>query len=750
VKRIIGSVFAQVIFCLITCLSPISAQTPTPTPTPQRDELSAFQRTDTVDRDLILRAVSDDGRRFVFESTGNLTGGNGDGNQEIFLYDVDLRGLIQVTNTADVLNDPADASKGIKTRVTSNVPVISGDGRYIVFSSNSELIVGPNTDGNQEIFLAFIPRLSTTITNQRITDTNGQNEVFENYTPTINRDGSVIAFVSVHNITASNSGATVNNADRNAEIFIYNRLSNSFFQVTSKLDSEASPDGVQVRGFNAAPYLSGDGRVLAFVSGFNFTPDSAPSGTPNNRDFNGEIFVYKTSDPANTVTQVTSTTTADALAGLTTVNLLTLSARHLNNDGSLLVFESSGNHANNNTDKTREVFLYKTTEADRTKAFLQLTDQKLPATPTQDDLNKLDQNFLPSINSAGTFVTFGSVRLLTELTSLTVEGTPSNADGSREVLRLDLTDLTKPTIRQITFTQPSARFLDQRENTPVSWINDAGDLITFHTASDVTGRNSDRTFEIFQTLVRPVTNVNADAATLVNAASFAPAPSSDALPTIARGATGAIFGTRLANTTAVTPSIDLPFDLAGVSVTVAGVAAQLIFVSPGQVNIQFPSGIAAADSVEFTVNNNGVLSKGKVKVADVGPAIYTVTSGGSGGAAAQCLAIVKVGDTDTAVFSTPPCEVSTAADVTDRYLIIYGTGWRNGATGAVTVQVQKDTADPVTLTTNYVGAQPGFALTGLDQINAILPNNLAKGTLKLFVNGPNNTKSQDGVTIELR
>lgn len=753
-KRIISSAFALAIICLSSHLT--SAQTPTPTP--QKDELSAFQRTSTTDRDLILRAVSDDGKRIVFESTSDLTGNNSDGNQEIFLYDVDSRTLTQITDTKNIPVDPNDATRGIAVRVTNNSPVISGDGQYIVFSSNSGTLAGANDDGNQEIFLALVPRGSTTVTFQRITNTTGEKELFENYTPAINRDGTVIAFVSTHNLDASNSGSTIregkkdvviNNADRNPEIFLWRSgvSGKPFFQVTSRLNADATKDGVTVLGFHSAPYLSGDGKVLAFISGFDDPP--AESETGGNSDFNGEIFLYRVGDAADNFTQVTNTTSSDRLSNSQTVNLMTLSARHLNNDGSLLVFESSGNFAAKNADKSREVYLYKTIEPDKTKAFIQLTDQKLPDNPQQTDLDKLDQNFLPSINSAGTFVTFGSVRELKDLTSLTVDGTTSNADGSREVLRVDISNLASPTIRQITFTQPSGRFLDQRENTPVSWINDAGNLITFHTAGDVTGENTDRTFEIFQVLIRPVTSINPNAATLVNAASFAPGASADALPVIARGATGAIFGTNLANNTDFTPSLDLPFDLSGVSVTVAGVAARLIFVSPGQLNFQFPPGIAAADSVDFTVNNNGLLSKGKVKVADVAPAIYTVTSSGSGGAAAQCLAIVKVGDTDTAVYSLPPCEVSTG-DTADRFLIIYGTGWRNGDSGAVTVQVQKDTADPVTLSTTYVGVQPGFRLTGLDQINAVLPKDLAKGTLKLFVNGPNSTKSQAEVTIEIK
>ena len=743
-KRIVSSAFALAILCLTSHFNPTPAQTTT-----QTDQLSSFQRTDTTSSDLILRGVSDDGKRFVFESMGNLTGENSDLNQEIFLYDTDSQTLIQVTSTKDIPVDAADATKGVDTHVTNNSPLISGDGRYIVFTSNSGTLAGDNTDGNQEIFLAFLPPGATTATFTRVTDTKGQKEIFDNYTPTINRDGSVIAFVSTQNIPASNSTATVNNADLNSEIYLYRRgvSGNPFFQVTSKLDSEATKDnvGVTVLGFNAAPFLSGDGKVLTFVSGFDYAPASA---TVNNKDFNGEIFIYRVGDDANVVTQVTNTTSADVIAsGTLVVNLLTLSARHLSNDGSLLVFESSGDLVSGkNADKTREVFLYNTV----TKTFTQITDQK-PANipPTAADLARIDANFLPSINSAGTYLTFGSVL---DLAPVTTTPATNNQAGNREIFRVNITNPASLLFRQMTFTQPSARFLDQRQNTPVSWINDSGNLITFHTSSNVTGGNSDTSFEIFQVLIRPVTSVNADTATVVNAASFDPtAAATGGPPTIARSATGAIFGTSLANSTAFTPSATLPYDLAGVSVTVAGVAARLVFVSPGQINFQFPPTIAAADSVAFTINNNGLLSNGTVKVADVAPAIYTASSLGSGPAAAQCLAVLTATDgTATSVYSSPPCEASTSADTPDRYLTIYGTGWRNAAAGGISVQVKQGTADPVTLTTSYVGIQPDFRLSGLDQINAVLPKDLVKGVLTLTVLSSSTVTSQASVTIEIK
>src|SRR6185503_1579964 len=111
-------------------------------------------------------------------------------------------------------------------------------------------------------------------------------------------------------------------------------------------------------------------------------------------------------------------------------------------------------------DKTREVYLYNVT----TKAFTQVTNQTFPASPTQDDLNKVDFNFFPSINSTGTFLAFGSVMNLvpTSPSSLTTD----NADGSRELFRYDIVNSTStsPKFRQLTFTNVPL-LLDPRTTT---------------------------------------------------------------------------------------------------------------------------------------------------------------------------------------------------------------------------------------------------------------------------------------------
>jgi len=87
-------------------------------------------------------SVSGDGRFVVFESKGNIATENprnADGNTEIFLFDYAQRRIFQITDTKSVLFDTTKTATASNTRVdiVNRRPVISNDGRWIVFSSNA-------------------------------------------------------------------------------------------------------------------------------------------------------------------------------------------------------------------------------------------------------------------------------------------------------------------------------------------------------------------------------------------------------------------------------------------------------------------------------------------------------------------------------------------------------------------------------------------------------------------------------------
>lgn len=650
-----------------------------------------------------IRGASNDGKRIVFDSINDYNGKNADSNRDIWVYDVDTRSIIQVTDTADLKEDPMDKTK-VTTRINNETPAISGDGTKIVFVSNADLGGAKNEDRNYEIYVADLPRNSTTATFRRITDTGKDTdtdtvkEIFNNYTPTINDDGSVIAFVSTRQnfkaveggalaFTALKEGPTNDNPDGNGEIFIYNSTGKRFSQATATRDIDATVNFV-VRGFNSNPYLSGNGQTLAFVSGFNF-PGAAAN---KNTDFNGEIFTYKTSDAANTMRQVTDTTGNPAVPANGVMNVMLAFTHPINSDGTKLVFESAGDFAGKNSEKLREVYLADLSAA--TTKFTQITDQ------TTVDVVKNDFNYFPSINSTGTHVVFNSVLNLTPATTSGIK--TDNADGSREAFRYDIAGNK---IRQITFTNLSLTVLDQRANNFSVFADSTGNTISFNYEANVVAANALPIQDVFQAYVLPVTAKNATEAKFANAASY------DNTQT-ARGSIVAVFGTQLANSTLSTPSGNLPFQLGGVTVTVNGLAGRLIFVSPGQINFVVPNEIGVGDTIDFTINNNGIQSAGKAKIINAAPGVFSATGDGKGKSTAQCGRVSP--DGLSFLQTPPPCAVGN--DSQFNLLVIYGTGWRN----ATSLQVK---IGDVTLTPQFAGAQPEFF--GLDQINVTLTKALA-------------------------
>ena len=74
-----------------------------------------------------IRGASNDGKRIVFDSINDYNGKNVDSNRDIWVYDVDSRSIIQITDTADLKEDTADVNK-VTTVITNETPAISGDG----------------------------------------------------------------------------------------------------------------------------------------------------------------------------------------------------------------------------------------------------------------------------------------------------------------------------------------------------------------------------------------------------------------------------------------------------------------------------------------------------------------------------------------------------------------------------------------------------------------------------------------------
>lgn len=770
--------------------SPTATPTPSPTPTPT-----------ALPRNSFAGDISGNGRFVVIESEGDISTertparNNADGNPEIFLFDYAQRRIFQITNTKNALKDAAASPidpANIDVRIVNQRPVISHDGRFIVFVSNAYSDANPSlspalfdgnanasalhADGNTEIFIYQIPAapdadltsgtevtpvdLSTgTMTRVTFTPASavprpGASNIppffaLDNNAPAVNDDASFIAFVS----QARSGIPGESNADGNKEVFVFNRLTGGFVQVTNTQDkppTTADPLGTLV--FNDNPSLSGSGGVLAFISNADIGTSEAAANQGN-----GEIYVASFSGSSvsglRAVTQTPRFTVSGAETGVN-VNLFS-PGRRLSRDGKLLAFESL---ANFNADGT------------------------LPSTPFAN------QSGLYVYNIAANTFTLVASRPPTGEVDVGERWPTFTGDSSRIVwasalnLKADGTVLAfndtsgaglSPGHKTQVFTAPVSALgqisrLTNFANRPASFAAlqpfPADDIrrVALSLSGGPTGGDATPS-EVFYLLTPNVTSETPapsptpaaspapvsffTGASLEPVVAPSPAPTPPSVTGLAPGMLGIVNSTL--NLAPSTRQVDtnnahevkrrppLPVELNGVSVSVSGAAAGLYFVAPGQINFVVPLGLAASTTaLPVVIFNNGALIRTSVQLNASQPDIFTSTNGPGGRAAVLNVTnpCVAPSGEPFAVTTTIPkgsqttgnC-TSTETETVPTRLLIMLTGIRGvTTTNSVTVRIGTTdivgTADPVAGPIHFVGPSltPGF-----DQIIVELPASLA-------------------------
>ncbi|HKX28465.1 MAG TPA: DUF4394 domain-containing protein, partial [Blastocatellia bacterium] len=225
-------------------------------------------------------------------------------------------------------------------------------------------------------------------------------------------------------------------------------------------------------------------------------------------------------------------------------------------------------------------------------------------------------------------------------------------------------------------------------------------------------------------VVQPVRTLAA-----TNAASFSTAG-------VAPSSLVSIFGQFLTNNgqTFIANSQPLPVSLGGVSVTVNGMNAQLLAVTPTQINLMMPAtailGTApqSLGTATMVVNNSdGSINMGTTALVRSAVGIFTANGSGSGTAAALTT-------TDGVTFQSTinpdgsARGISAGTAATPNFLVLYTTGISlapaaipgdgNGVAEAVTIMIGNA---PATVT--FAGPAPG--LSGVEQVNVMIPPQLA-------------------------
>jgi uncharacterized protein (TIGR03437 family) len=204
---------------------------------------------------------------------------------------------------------------------------------------------------------------------------------------------------------------------------------------------------------------------------------------------------------------------------------------------------------------------------------------------------------------------------------------------------------------------------------------------------------------------------------LTNAASFQ--------QSFAPGMLLTVFGSSLAPSPVSATSVPLPTTLAGVAVTLNGQSVPLLFVSPGQLNVQVPYETPVGAPVTLEVNNNGQVTSTSFFLAAAAPGIFYVPQ--SGTIANGLASGVAPGQTTTLYLtgagSVSPVIADAAAPASTTALNALPAPSAN-----VTVTVGGITS-PSPLP--FVGITPG--LVGVVQINFEVPASVPAGTQPVIV-----------------
>jgi uncharacterized protein (TIGR03437 family) len=218
------------------------------------------------------------------------------------------------------------------------------------------------------------------------------------------------------------------------------------------------------------------------------------------------------------------------------------------------------------------------------------------------------------------------------------------------------------------------------------------------------------------------------ALTTVSAASYEPGP-------VAPGSIVATFGADLASQTVAatdldpaTPGIQLPTQLGGTTVEVAGQLAELLFVSPGQINWVLPTGLMSGTAPVVVRSGTGQTANGSVELTPIAPAIFAANATGTGPAAAEIVRLTAGGALtyEPAIEYSPalsrfvPIPIDLGPEGERLFLVLYLTGirgWSESAGDSLRILMGGLEVVPT-----YVG--PQLQYVGLDQINVEIPRSL--------------------------
>lgn len=250
--------------------------------------------------DSVNSDIDDSGRFIVFKSRANnlVTGISNAGFYQIYRKD---------TLTGEVVLVSTDSTGLIESDNNNDSPRISGDGRYVVFSSFAQNIAVPSINGISQVILKDMQDGTFEVISRQSSTVAGD---LNSFRPDISSDGQFVVFAS----NATNFGTT-------------NNVTNVFFvdMNSSSVIEQISVGALNVEADNTStgPSVSDDGRYVVFES------------LASNLGINNGVFDIYARDRTNLTTTLISSNCSSCLSGSDNSNNADIS-----DNGQFVVFQS--------------------------------------------------------------------------------------------------------------------------------------------------------------------------------------------------------------------------------------------------------------------------------------------------------------------------------------------------------------------------------------------------------------------------
>ena len=208
--------------------------------------------------------ISASGRYVAFfsEST-NLVQGDTNGVSDVFVRD----------RIAGTTRRVSVSSSGVQGNERSFSEAISGDGRYVVFTSAASNLVPGDTNGVTDLFVRDVQAGVTQRISVDSAEQQGNNDTI-NFAAAMSANGRYIAFTS----TATNLVPDDTNGPFATDVFLRDRVAGTTLRVS------VGAGGQQLEGDSFAAAVSADGRYVVFSS-------FASNAVPGDTNFSGDVFV---------------------------------------------------------------------------------------------------------------------------------------------------------------------------------------------------------------------------------------------------------------------------------------------------------------------------------------------------------------------------------------------------------------------------------------------------------------------------